>query len=99
MKLVEFQRNKIGTVFRYINTCLIQVNESYMSSNTPQAVPGGREDQATFESQPDLTPRREGGDDALAETSEALEASAPTDSRLDEKVIDQHSDQSSPKPS
>ena len=30
---------------------------------------------------PDQTPRREGGDDALAESS-------PTDSRLDEKVID-----------
>lgn len=29
---------------------------------------------------PDMTPRREGGDDALAETS-------PTDSRADEKVI------------
>jgi hypothetical protein len=30
---------------------------------------------------PDQTPRREGGDDALAESS-------PTDSRSDEKVID-----------
>ncbi len=30
--------------------------------------------------QPDLTPRREGGDDSLAESS-------PTDSRSDEKVI------------
>lgn len=35
---------------------------------------------STFEVQPDATPRREGGDDALAETD-------PTDSRLDEKVI------------
>lgn len=35
---------------------------------------------STFEVQPDSTPRREGGDDALAETN-------PTDSRLDEKVI------------
>ena len=34
----------------------------------------------TFSVQPDQTPRREGGDDALAETS-------PTDSRADEKVI------------
>jgi hypothetical protein len=34
----------------------------------------------TFSSQPDMTPRREGGDDALAESS-------PTDSRSDEKVI------------
>ncbi len=30
--------------------------------------------------QPDMTPRREGGDDSLAEAS-------PTDSRADEKVI------------
>ena len=30
--------------------------------------------------QPDMTPRREGGDDALAESS-------PTDNRSDEKVI------------
>lgn len=41
----------------------------------------------TFNTQPDLTPRREGGDDALAENSDALEASAPNDSRADEKVI------------
>lgn len=42
----------------------------------------GREDNtsSTFEVQPDVTPRREGGDDALSETN-------PTDSRLDEKVI------------
>ncbi|MGE5521020.1 MAG: hypothetical protein ACM3VS_13900 [Candidatus Dadabacteria bacterium] len=33
-----------------------------------------------FEVQPDVTPRREGGDDSLAESS-------PTDSRSDEKVI------------
>jgi hypothetical protein len=31
-------------------------------------------------SDPDMTPRREGGDDALAETN-------PTDARADEKVI------------
>lgn len=35
---------------------------------------------STFETRPDTTPRREGGDDALAETN-------PSDSRLDEKVI------------
>ena len=33
-----------------------------------------------YENPPDLTPRREGGDDALAETD-------PQDSRADEKVI------------
>ena len=42
--------------------------------------PEEQERKATYESQPDVTPRREGGDDALAET-------APTDSRADEKVI------------
>jgi hypothetical protein len=35
---------------------------------------------STFETRPDETPRREGGDDALAETN-------PSDSRMDEKVI------------
>ena len=35
---------------------------------------------STFETRPDETPRREGGDDALAETN-------PSDSRLDEKVV------------
>ncbi|RYZ28077.1 MAG: hypothetical protein EOO10_10755 [Chitinophagaceae bacterium] len=35
---------------------------------------------STFETRPDVTPRREGGDDALAETN-------PSDSRLDEKVV------------
>ena len=39
--------------------------------------PRRKEDDAEL---PDLTPRREGGDDALAESS-------PTDSRSDEKVI------------
>ena len=41
-----------------------------------------------YENQPDMTPRREGGDDALAESS-------PTDPRSDEKVIvnEQRSDQ------
>ncbi|HEU4471755.1 MAG TPA: hypothetical protein VFR58_11760 [Flavisolibacter sp.] len=37
----------------------------------------GRREETTL---PDLTPRREGGDDALAESS-------PTDERSDEKVI------------
>jgi hypothetical protein len=35
---------------------------------------------STYETRPDETPRREGGDDALAETN-------PSDSRLDEKVV------------
>lgn len=35
---------------------------------------------STYETKPDETRRREGGDDALAETD-------PTDSRLDEKVV------------
>lgn len=35
---------------------------------------------STFETRPDETPRREGGDDALSETN-------PSDSRLDEKVV------------
>lgn len=35
---------------------------------------------STFETRPDVTPRREGGDDALAERN-------PSDSRMDEKVI------------
>lgn len=36
--------------------------------------------ESTFETRHDVTPRREGGDDAIAETN-------PLDSRLDEKVI------------
>lgn len=35
---------------------------------------------STFETRPDVTPRREGGDDALAERD-------PEGSRMDEKVI------------
>lgn len=35
---------------------------------------------STFETRPDQTPRREGGDDALAETN-------PSDGRMDEKVV------------
>ena len=44
--------------------------------------PRNKEDntKSTFETRPDVTPRREGGDDALAEKD-------PTNSRLDEKVI------------
>ncbi len=44
--------------------------------------PRNKEDNtaSTFETRPDETPRREGGDDALAETN-------PSDSRLDEKVV------------
>lgn len=51
-----------------------------MSAATPD--PKNKEDNtsSTFETRPDVTPRREGGDDALAETN-------PADSRLDEKVI------------
>lgn len=50
--------------------------------NTPQEGPRNKEDntKSTFETRQDVTPRREGGDDALAETN-------PSDSRLDEKVI------------
>jgi hypothetical protein len=50
-----------------------------MSSNNP----GPREPRKASPDDtylPDMTPRREGGDDALAETD-------PTDSRADEKVI------------
>lgn len=48
----------------------------------PANGPKNKEDnsKSTFEIKPDETPRREGGDDALAETN-------PLDSRLDEKVI------------
>lgn len=44
--------------------------------------PRNKEDngKSTFETRPDETPRREGGDDALAETN-------PSDSRMDEKVV------------
>jgi len=50
--------------------------------NNPNNGPRNKEDntRSTFETQPDVTPRREGGDDALAETN-------PSDSRLDEKVV------------
>ena len=44
--------------------------------------PRNKEDNtsSTFETRPDVTPRREGGDDAIAERN-------PADSRMDEKVI------------
>ena len=50
--------------------------------NTGNPGPRNKKDntKSTFETQPDVTPRREGGDDALAETN-------PSDARLDEKVI------------
>ncbi|RYF87408.1 MAG: hypothetical protein EON98_00585 [Chitinophagaceae bacterium] len=50
--------------------------------NNNQQDPRKKEDntRSTFETRPDVTPRREGGDDALAETN-------PSDARLDEKVI------------
>lgn len=38
------------------------------------------ESEAGYENPPDVTPRREGGDDALAETN-------PLDSRADERII------------
>lgn len=43
-----------------------------------QQLPGGPETDATY--LPDMTPRREGGDDSLAEAS-------PFDPRSDEKVL------------
>jgi hypothetical protein len=50
-------------------------------NNIPPRNGGNKKpDDSTFTSQPDSTPRREGGDDALAESS-------PTDARSDEKVI------------
>jgi len=48
--------------------------------NTPPKQKDRKPEQSGYSSQPDVTPRREGGDDALAESS-------PTDSRSDEKVI------------
>jgi len=48
---------------------------------TPNQGPRNKENnKSTSETRPDTTPRREGGDDALAERN-------PSDSRLDEKVI------------
>ena len=50
--------------------------------NPQNSGPRAKEDntKSTFETQPDVTPRREGGDDAFAERN-------PGDSRMDEKVI------------
>ena len=42
--------------------------------------PKRKQDDPAVATQPDVTPRREGGDDSLAESN-------PTDSRSDEKVI------------
>jgi hypothetical protein len=53
------------------------MNRDHNSSRDPREK---QQSDPTFSSQPDVTPRREGGDDALAESS-------PTDSRSDEKVI------------
>ncbi len=50
-----------------------------MLHNDPGPKNGPEKKEPRF-SDPDMTPRREGGDDALAET-------APTDARADEKVI------------
>lgn len=41
---------------------------------------GKKGSESGYENPPDVTPRREGGDDALAETD-------PQDSRADEKII------------
>jgi len=53
-----------------------------MNNNNSRPGPGtNKKTSEGYEStQPDVTPRREGGDDALAESS-------PTDNRSDEKVI------------
>jgi hypothetical protein len=53
----------------------------YHFMDTPPKDPRNRQPgQPGREIQPDVTPRREGGEDALAESS-------PTDARSDEKVI------------
>lgn len=51
-----------------------------MNNNPQQGPKEKRQGEPGKEVQPDMTPRREGGDDALAESS-------PTDDRSDEKVI------------
>jgi hypothetical protein len=51
-----------------------------MNQQNPRGPRDKKRDSDTFESQPDMTPRREGGDDSLAESS-------PIDTRSDEKVI------------
>ena len=53
-----------------------------MSKNPDENRPKNiqEKEQDRYENPPDLTPRREGGDDALAEIM-------PNDSRADEKVI------------
>ena len=51
-----------------------------MNNEDPRQKPERLKDANGYENPPDATPRREGGDDALAEIH-------PTDSRADEKVI------------
>lgn len=51
-----------------------------MNNNPQQGPKEKRQGEPGKDVQPDMTPRREGGDDALAESS-------PTDDRSDEKVI------------
>ena len=53
----------------------MEINEKNLSNDAKW-----QRKQATYENEPDATPRREGGDDALAETD-------PTDPTADEKVI------------
>ena len=51
-----------------------------MSLNPKGPNEKGKNNESGYENPPDMTPRREGGDDALAETD-------PLDSRADEKII------------
>ena len=51
-----------------------------MQAGEPRNTNGPNSKQPSYTNPPDMTPRREGGDDALAET-------APDDARADEKVI------------
>ena len=51
-----------------------------MSLNPEDPKEKGKGNEPGYENPPDMTPRREGGDDALAETD-------PMDSRADEKII------------
>ena len=50
-----------------------------MERDTPRD-PKSKNRESSYDVEPDVTPRREGGDDALAESS-------PADARSDEKVI------------
>ncbi|HEX2607047.1 MAG TPA: hypothetical protein VHK91_06690 [Flavisolibacter sp.] len=51
-----------------------------LDTNSPNPGRDPKKGQPSYDSFPDMTPRREGGDDALAESS-------PIDTRSDEKVI------------